>query len=76
MTKCQKPWEKDASRCNPSELFQDNKISLADIGDNQSGIINGAVYHQIYCVPPTVRATTINKVTRMQQLILRVTVNI
>ena len=59
MMKCQTMWEKDKSMCHPSELYQDTAILLDDIGDTQSGIINGAVYHQIYCVPCTIRATTI-----------------
>ena len=60
MMKCQTVWDKDPSVCHPSELYQENKISLNDIGNTQSGIINGAVYHQIYCVSFTLHPTTIN----------------
>ena len=63
MMKCKTMWEKDLLMCHPSELFQDDKISFdeSDIGDNKSGIINGAIYHQIYCVPLTMHATTIEQ---------------
>ena len=63
-TKCETTWspnEYDPSMCHPSELFQDSKITLEDIGNTQSGITNDAIYHQIYCVPRTVRPTTIEK---------------
>ena len=65
MTKCETTWNPnrhDPPLCHPSELFQDSKISLEDIGETQSGIINDAIYHQIYCVPSTERATKIERI--------------
>ena len=51
MTRCQKIHKKIAKLCDLSELSDTDVIPLRDIDGNQSGMVNDAIYHQIYCVP-------------------------
>ena len=62
LTKCKKAWDKHPKYCDQSELLEPNKISLDDIGESQSGIVNGAIYHQIYCVPEFTHAIPVKHV--------------
>ena len=66
MMKCKKvhanTYVATRNSCDRSEFFEQSAISIDDIGDSQSGIVNEAVYHQIYCVPEYTRPIPVKQV--------------